>query len=170
MIWKLTKVKSDANYHSNITLVYAWPLKITKPLAFHLSFKTADLQDFIYTTLGRDITVAIDKFYLYVSTFIPDPATRRTFNDSIKNSLTLSFHSWFTDRKLIETGLEYQLVIAASQDVKPPKKLLAAHQTAARMEVPNKANNIARFDNLDVRKTFVKIDGVRYPKETVSVN
>ena len=33
--------------------------KITKQLGFHLTFKTADLQDIIYTTLANNITVTI---------------------------------------------------------------------------------------------------------------
>ena len=37
------------------------------------------------------------------------------------------------------------------------------------MGVPNKANNVAVFDNLDVRKYFVDIDGVRYPRDGVSI-
>ena len=39
-----------------------------------------------------------------------------------------------------------------------------AHQTADRIGVPNKARNIAVFDNLIVRKNHVDFDGVRYPR------
>ena len=48
--------------------------------------------------------------------------------------------------------------------------MIVAHQTAARMEVPNKEKNITLLDNLDVRKYFVQIDEVRYPRESVNVN
>ena len=51
-----------------------------------------------------------------------------------------------------------------------PKYLTAAHQTAARMEVPNKSNNNAIFTILDVTKSFVQIDGARYSNQAVSVN
>ena len=37
-------------------------------------------------------------------------------------------------------------------------------------ELANKANNISIFDNLDGRKYFVEIDGVRYPKDNVELN
>ena len=37
--------------------------KTTKQLGFHLTFKTADLQDIIYTTLDDDIQVKIDNFF-----------------------------------------------------------------------------------------------------------
>ena len=65
--------------------------KITKGLGFHISFKTADLQDILYTTIGTDINVTINSLYLFVPTFIPDVETQLMFNDSIKNSFTLSF-------------------------------------------------------------------------------
>ena len=38
------------------------------------------------------------------------------------------------------------------------------------MGVPNKANNVASFDHLDVRKYLVDIDGVRYPRDGVNVD
>ena len=139
-------------------------------MQFHIYFKTADSQVIIYTTFGSDITATFDMLFLYVPTFIPDAATQGLFNDSTKSSFTLSFSSWFTDRRVVDTGLEYQPVIGSSQDFDLLKCLIAAHQTAARMVVPNKANNTANFDNLDVRSYFVKIDGFRYPKEVFNVN
>ena len=33
------------------------------------------------------------------------------FNDSIKNSFTLSFDSWVTDRKIVNNGNEFQIDI-----------------------------------------------------------
>ena len=41
---------------------------------------------------------------------------------------------------------------------------------ADRINVPNKANKIAIFDNLDVRKNFVDRNGYRYPKLAVIPN
>ena len=40
--------------------------KITKHLGFHLTFKTYDLQNIIYTTLANDINVTINSLCLYV--------------------------------------------------------------------------------------------------------
>ena len=37
------------------------------------------------------------------------------------------------------------------------------------MRTPNKANNVAVFDNLKVRKYNVVIAGVRYPRDGVSI-
>ena len=44
------------------------------------------------------------------------------------------------------------------------------HQTAARIGVPNKAEYIAFFHNLNVRKYHVDIDGVRHPRDGVSID
>ena len=38
--------------------------KITKNLGFHLTFKTADLQDIIFTTLGDDIKMKVINLYI----------------------------------------------------------------------------------------------------------
>ena len=50
--------------------------KITKQLGFHLTFKTADLQDIMFTTLANDILVKMDKLFLYVPILIPDAETQ----------------------------------------------------------------------------------------------
>ena len=141
--------------------------KITKQLGFHLTFKRVDLQDNIYTTLGDDNKVNFDKLILYVLILIPDAQTQIMFNDSIENSFTLSFDSWSSDRKTVGTLLEYQVDIGSAQNINSPKYLLVAHQTAVTIGVPNKANNFAVFDNLNVRKDHV--DGVRYPRYGVSI-
>ena len=39
---------------------------ITENLGFHLTFKTDDLQDIIFTTLAADIIITIDNLNLYV--------------------------------------------------------------------------------------------------------
>ena len=45
-----------------------------------------------------------------------------------------------------------------------------AHQIAVRIGNPNKANSIAVFDNLNVIKYHIDIDGVRYPRDGVSID
>ena len=82
------------------------------------------------------------------------------FNDSIENNFTLSIDSSRTDRKTVEAQVEYQVDIGNAQKIKSPKYSVVAHQTADRMAVPNKARNIAIFDNLNVRKYHVDNDGV----------
>ena len=67
-----------------------------------------------------------------------------------KKTFTLSFDSWSTHRKTVDTRLEYQVDIRSTQNIDSPKYLIVAHQTAARTGVPNKANNVAVFDNPNV--------------------
>ena len=92
------------------------------------------------------------------------------FNDSIKKSFTISFDSWSIHRRTVDTQLEYQVDIGSAQNINSPKYLIVAHQTAARAGIPKKANNIAIFNNLNVRKYHVDIDGERNPRDGVSID
>ena len=74
------------------------------------------------------------------------------FNDSTKKIFTLSFDSWATDRKTVDTQLEKQVDKGSAQTTISPKILIVAHQTAARKGVPSKANNIAFYDTLNTGK------------------
>ena len=107
--------------------------KIRKVLGLYLAIKTAALQDIIYTTLGNDSKVTIDRLFSYLPAFTPDTATQRKIIDPIKNSFTISFDSSFTDGSFIDTGLKNQLDIRSFQDVNIPNFIIAAQQTAARM-------------------------------------
>ena len=60
--------------------------------------------------------------------------------------------------------------MGSAQNINNLKHLRVAHQTAARIGVPNKANNIAIFDNLSFRLYFVDMDGVRYRRDGVSID
>ena len=108
--------------------------------------------------------------FLFVPLFIPDPQTEIIFIDSIKNSFTLSFDSRTSDRKTVDTQLENQVDIESAQNINSPKYVIVARQRAVRIGVPNKANNVAVFDNLNVRKYHVHIDCVRYPRDGVSID
>ena len=61
--------------------------KITEKLRFHLTFKAADIQDIIYTTLANDITVTNKSFYLFVPILIPSVQTQAMFNESIRKNI-----------------------------------------------------------------------------------
>ena len=91
-----------------------------------MSFKTADFQDIFYTILGDDIKVNFQKLFFYVPIFIPNAETQIIFNESIKNSSTLSFDSWTTDRKTVDSQLEYQVYIGSAQITNSPKNLIVA--------------------------------------------
>ena len=60
--------------------------------------------------------------------------------------------------------------IGSAQSVKSPKYMICGHQTEARSGLPNKRNNIARFDNIDVRKNSIEIDSQRYPRDSFLTN
>ena len=83
-------------------------------------------------------------------------------NDSIKNNFTLPFDFCFSDRKHIDSELNCQDHIGSAQNVNSPKYLIVTQQKAARIEDPNKGDNFAVFDKLNVGKNFVKFDEVRF--------
>ena len=123
-----------------------------------------DLQDIIFTTIADDINVTINSLYLYVPQLIPSTTTQVMFNESIMNNYTITFDSWYTERKISNDGRELQVDIGSAQHINSPKYLISAFQTNART-TPNKASNPAIFDDNHVTKYFVEIDGIRYPKE-----
>ena len=143
--------------------------KITKNLGFHLKFKMNDLQDIIFTTIAIDINVTINSLYLYVPKFVPSTAIQVMFNEAIMNNYTITFDSWYTERKISNDGREIQGDIGSAQHIISPKYLISTFQTMART-TPNKASNPAIFDDNNVTKYFVEIDGIRYPKDGVLTN
>ena len=143
--------------------------KITKNLGFHLVFKMNDLQDIIFTTIADDINVTINSLYLYVPQLIPSTSTQVMFNESFMSNYTITFDSWYTERKISNDGRELQVDIGSAQNIISPKYLISAFQTNART-APNKNANPAIFDNNNVTKYFVEIDGVRNPKDGTLIN
>ena len=145
--------------------------RVTKNLGFHISFKTANLRDIIYTSIadGVQINVTINSLYLYVPFRIPSNDTQRMFNESIQNNYIFFFDEWYTERK-IATDETFQVDIGQSQAGDSPKCLICAHQLAKRSDPPNKRNNLSSFDTFGVREYFVEIDDVRYPRDVVFTN
>ena len=72
---------------------------MTKQIGVHLTFETADLQNTIYTSLGDNIKKKFAKLFSFVPIIVPDASNQIRFNESNKNSFTLSFDSWSTDIK-----------------------------------------------------------------------
>ena len=66
---------------------------------------------------------------------------------------------------MLVNSLRTKLIWAPHKILTVKKYPIATHQSAARIGVPNKANNIAVFDILDVRKIFVDIDADRYARD-----
>ena len=67
--------------------------KITKNLGFHLTFKTANLQGIICTTIANGIDVTTDRSHLFVPIFIPSGEIHALFIESSKKILL--YHSIF---------------------------------------------------------------------------
>ena len=143
--------------------------KVTKSLGSHLTFKTNDLQNIIYSSMADDINVTINNLYLYVPNLIPSVETQVMFNDATQNNYKISFDEWYTERRVISDTIT-QMDIGTSQHVNSPKYLIGAHQTRTRADTANKNNNIAIFDNLNLQKYYVEIDSVRYPRDNVLIN
>ena len=91
------------------------------------------------------------------------------FNESIQNNYRIFFDEWYTERRNV-TDQIFEIDIGSVQSVSSPKYPTCAHQTEATSGLPNKRNNISRFDNIDVRKYFIEIDGQRYPRDSVLTN
>ena len=72
--------------------------KVTRNLCFHITLKTNDLQDIVYTTLPETtvLNVTFDNLHLLVPKFIPCPDTQVLFRESRK---TISPHRWIPGRQ-----------------------------------------------------------------------
>ena len=119
--------------------------------------------------MGDDIDVTINNLYLYVPNLIPSVETQLMFNEATQSNYKISFDEWYTERRII-SDLLVQHDIGSAQNVIQPKYLICAHQTNLRTTTPDKKINIAIFDNMDLRKYYVEIDGLRYPRDNVLIN
>ena len=143
--------------------------KLTKNLSFHLTFKTNDLQNFIYSSMADDINVTINNLYLYVPNLVPNVETQVMFNEATQSINKKSFDEWYTERRIISDSIT-QLDIGTSQHINSPKYLIGALQTRIGADTAIKNNNNAIFDNLNLQKYYVEIDSVIYPGDSVLVN
>ena len=91
------------------------------------------------------------------------------FNEATQNNYEITFDEWSTERRVLSDTIT-QMDIGTSQYVNSPKYLIGAHQTRTRADTANKTNNIAIFDNLNLRKYYVEIDSIRYPRDSVLIN
>ena len=116
--------------------------------------------------------MTIISIYLYILSLVPSVEQQQTFNEAIRESFTLSFDAWVTDRKPVNTVNEYQLDVGSASNISISLYLIVAHQETQRenpARPPNQFNN-ATFDNVDVKRYFVEIDGVRYRKDPDETN
>ena len=153
--------------------------KITKGVGFELDLRTSNRKrDILYATLDdEDVNVTINSISLFIPQIIPSPETQVIFNEAISQTFTLSYESWTTDRKPVDTAREFQVDISSASNINSPLYLIAAHQKTQRPDPANPANNLSNnrfnnaiFDHVNVRKYYSEIDSIRYPKNPVMVN
>ena len=116
--------------------------------------------------------MTINSIYLYIPSLVPSAKQQQIFNEAIRESFTLSFDTWVTGRKPVNTGNHYQLDIVSASNIINPLYLIVAYRKPQRenpVRRPNQFKN-AVFDNVDVKRYFVEIGGVRYPKDPVETN
>ena len=118
---------------------------------FSFDFPNCRSTTFFYTKLANDNTVTINSSHRFISTYITDSKAQLAFKDSFKNTITLSFASWTTDRKIDKTGSDYQVVIGSTAKNNSSNFLVVVHQKEARARTANKAKNSATFEMIDVR-------------------
>ena len=153
--------------------------KITKGLGFELDLRTSNRKrDVLYTTLGDDdVNVTINNISLFIPQIIPSLETQVYFNEATSKMFTFSYESRTTDQKPVDTARKFQIDISSASDIKSPVHLTAAHQLTRRpdltnpnVKLSNNRINNAIFDHAKVRKCYVEIDGVRYPKNPIMIN
>ena len=135
-------------------------------------------EEILYSTLGdKDANVFLKSISLYIPRIIPSPERQVHFNEDNANSFSISYESWTTDRKLVDTDKEFQTDISSASNIKSPLYLISAKQNTQRpnpadatRNVSNNRFNNALFDHSKVKNYYVENDGVRYPKNPVMVN
>ena len=135
-------------------------------------------RDILYTDLGEnDVNVTINSINLFIPQLIPSPATQVYFNEAISKTFTISYESWTTDRKLVDTAKEFQVDISSASNINSPFYLIAAHRKTQKPDpadvtrvLPDNRFNNAIFEDVKVRKYYSLIDGVRYPKNCIMTN
>ena len=109
-----------------------------------------------------DINVTIINLYLYVPNLTPSVEIEIMFNEATQNIYKISYDEWFTERRTI-SDTNTQLDMGSFQNVQSPKNLIGAHQMKDRIDGAISTQIVAIFDNLDLRKYYIEIDGQRYP-------
>ena len=103
-----------------------------------------------------DINVTINNLYLYTPNLIPSVETPLMFNEATQTNYRRSYDKCYSERRVL-SEIIVQHDIGSAQKVNSTKYLIRAHQSPIRSDIPNKNNKIAIFDNLDLRKLFVKL-------------
>ena len=166
----LLEEKQKVSFHLNIFFGFSKTFKkITKNLGFHPTFKTADLQDIIFTTLGDAIKTTVNNFYLYVPIFI-FPVLKLKLCSMTQSKIIIQLLMILGHQIQKQLRIDETFKLGSAQNINSPKYLIVPHQTLAGINVPNKANSEAIFVILDVRNYVSEKDGQRNPNDAVVIN
>ena len=111
--------------------------------------------DILYTKLDdNDVNVTIISISLFIPQIKPSPETQVIFNETISKTFTLSYESWTTDRKPVDTAREFQIDISSASNLNRPLYHLAAHQKTQRPDPANPAKNLS---NNRLNNAFISI-------------
>ena len=91
------------------------------------------------------------------------------FNEATQNNYKIYFDERFTERRIISDTIT-QLDIGSSQNVQSSKYMIGDHQTKDRIDGAISTKNVAIFDDIDLRKNYIEIDGQRYPRDSSLMN
>ena len=100
--------------------------------------------------------MTINSIYLYIPCLVPSAEQQQIFKESIRQSFTIPFDSWLTDRKPVNTGNEYQLDIGSASNINVTLYLIVAHQKTQRANPARPPNQFidAVFDHVDFKRYF----------------
>ena len=130
-------------------------------------FQTNDLQDNTFS--DDDINVTNNTLYLFVPRLIPSVESQLMFNEATQNIYKIASDERYTERP-VKSDKIVQHDIGSAQHINSPKYLVFAQETKGRTNAPNKKNNIAFFDNLDLQKYHAEIDSIQYPRDSLLIN
>ena len=116
-----------------------------------------------------DKNVTINNLYLFIPNLKPSVETQLMYNEATQKNYRISYDEYLTERR-VKSGILVQHDIGSAKQLNFPKYLISAYQMKDRILTPNKASNKALFDNLDLGKYYVEIDGQRYPRDGLSIN
>ena len=119
------------------------------------------------------MSVTIKRLSLFKLTIIPAPETQKVVTETLMESFTFSFESWFTEKKPVITSKEFPLEISSASIIKAPFSFLAAHQRTQGRDPSNPSQttqSTIQFLIMLLIKKIAEVDGIRYPKGPYMIN
>ena len=100
-------------------------------------FKTANLQNFVITSMGDDINVTSNSLYLYIQNLIPSVETQLMFLEATQINYKITFDKNYAERP-VKKDLLVKHDIGSARQVNILKYLICDHQSCVRSDTPKK--------------------------------